>query len=47
LAFSRGYGLVRLRSSLELENERLRSELSAQQEKLATITEFMKTVKGA
>jgi len=46
LALSRGYGLFRLKSEVELENERLKAELSAQEAKLATIMEFMQKVKG-
>lgn len=46
LAVSRGYGLFRLKSEIEMENERLKTELAAQEAKLATITEFLKTVKG-
>lgn len=46
LALSRGKGLVILKSALELENEQLRAALESQQQKLETITEFMRQVKG-
>jgi len=46
LALSRGYGLFRLKSEVELENERLKAELAAQKQKIETITEFMQSIKG-
>lgn len=46
LALSRGYGLYRLKSEVELENEQLKEELARQQGKLETIQEFLKNVKG-
>ena len=46
LSLARGYGLFRLKSEVEIENERLKAELAAQEAKLATITEFLKTVNG-
>ncbi len=46
LAFSRGYGLFRLKSEVEAENERLKEELRKVDKKLETIQEFLKSVKG-
>jgi hypothetical protein len=47
LALSCGYGLHRLKSELERENDELKAALVEQERKLETITEFLKTVKGA
>lgn len=45
-ALSRGYGLHKLKSRLEEENEALQRQLDEQQVKLRAITEFLKEVKG-
>lgn len=42
----RGYGMVRLKSAVEMENEKLRAELADQRKKLDTITEFMREVRA-
>jgi hypothetical protein len=46
LSLSRGYGLHRLKSELERENDDLKSRLVEQEQRLATITDFIKQVKG-
>lgn len=46
LAYQRGYGLVRLKSEVEIENERLKAELQEERRKNETITEFMRQVKA-
>lgn len=38
--------LVRLKSAVEMENEKLRAELADQRKKLDTITEFMREVRA-
>jgi hypothetical protein len=45
-ALSRGYGMHRLKSELERENDALRIRLNEQEQRLATITDFIKQVKG-
>lgn len=45
-ALRRGYGMVRLKSAVEMENERLRAQLAESQKKLETITEFMREVRS-
>lgn len=47
LALHRGYGLHKLKSRLEEENEALQRQLEEERRKFETITEFMKTVRGA
>lgn len=47
LALSRGYGLHKLKSRLEEENETLQRQLEEEQRKMETIMEFMKQIKGA
>ena len=44
-ALRRGYGLHRLKSALEKENELLQKQLAEQQMKLSTIQEFLKGVR--
>lgn len=46
-ALKRGYGLQKLKSKLEEENEALKDQLEEERRKFETITEFMKTVRGA
>jgi hypothetical protein len=46
LAYSHGFGIVRLKSEVELENERLKEELRKRDEKIQTIEDFMRKVKG-
>jgi hypothetical protein len=46
LAMKRGFGLIRLKSEVELENERLRSELEEKNKELSVITNFMKSIKS-
>lgn len=45
LALKRGFGLVRLKSTLEIENERLKAELAEQQREMLVIKNFLKEVK--
>ncbi|WP_020408953.1 hypothetical protein [Hahella ganghwensis] len=45
LAMHRGYGLVRLRTEVEAENETLRAQNAALQEKLAHFEEFLTITK--
>jgi hypothetical protein len=47
LTLSRGYGMHRLKSELERENDALRIRLNEQEQRLATITDFIKQVKGS
>lgn len=46
LALKRGYGLYRLKTVLEIENEGLRKELEKVNEKYQTVKDFMKEVKS-
>lgn len=45
LALKQGYGLVRLKSELEIENEKLKAQLEEEKKKLETIKEFLKDFK--
>lgn len=45
LALNRGYGLHRLKSAVELENERLRAELEQKDREMSVIKAFFKDVK--
>jgi len=47
LALKGGCALVRLKSDVELENEKLRIALSEKDRELSVITNFMKSIKGA
>ena len=42
LALKQGYGLVRLKSELEMENEKLKEQLEEERKKLDIIKEFMR-----
>ena len=42
LALKQGYGLVRLKSELEMENERLKAQIEEKDKKYKTIVEFLK-----
>ena len=46
LALKRGFGLVRLKSAVELENEQLRLKLAEKERDLAVIMNFVKEVKS-
>lgn len=46
LALKRGYGLVRLKSALELENDKLRRELEEKAREHDTILKVLKELKG-
>lgn len=46
LGLRRGYGMVRLKSALEAENEQLRAEYAALQRQLETITDFVRQVRA-
>lgn len=46
LALKRGFGLVRLKSAVELENEALRSQLADKEREMTIIKSFLKEVKG-
>lgn len=46
LALKGGYGLVRLKSDVELENEQLKATLAERDKEIDVITKFMKSIKS-
>jgi len=46
LAQKRGYGLVRLKSEVEIENENLRAQLAQREKELDVITRFMRDTRA-
>lgn len=47
LALKRGYGLHRLKSALEVENEKLKAELEEERKKREIILETFREIRGA
>lgn len=47
LALTRGYGLHKLKSELEVENETLRRQLQEQQREMETVKKWMKEIRAA
>jgi hypothetical protein len=44
LAYKCGYGIYRLKSEVEMENERLRAELDGERKRLESVTAFLRDI---